>query len=276
MIDALNKDMPFDRFTIEQIAGDLLPNATVAQKVATGFQRNTLTNEEGGTDREQFRVEAVVDRVNTLGTVYLGLTVGCAECHDHKYDPISQREYYQLFAFYNSANEATLTLAPPEQVATQKKLKTQLILLERKLTAHKTAFAKKQPAWEKSLTSAAQAKLSLEVRAALAVPEKMRNAQQKKLVGNAYLQTDTVRQPLEKEVAGLKKNVVPLTTTLILQELSPPRVTDIHLRGDFLRKGVQVTPVVPTVLHSLPAAKTRIAWTWRAGWSMRGTHSRRA
>jgi mono/diheme cytochrome c family protein len=102
VIDALNADLSYDRFTIEQLAGDLLPSSTMEQKVATGFHRNTLTNKEGGVDKEQFRVEAVVDRVNTTSRVFLGLTVGCAQCHDHKYDPISHREYFRLFAFFNS------------------------------------------------------------------------------------------------------------------------------------------------------------------------------
>ncbi len=105
VIDALNRDMPFDQFTIEQLAGDLLPDATAEQKIATGFHRNTQINEEGGIDLEQFRVEAVVDRVNTTGSVFLGLTVGCCQCHDHKFDPISQKEYYQLFAFFNNVDE---------------------------------------------------------------------------------------------------------------------------------------------------------------------------
>lgn len=102
VIQAFNGNKPFDRFAIEQLAGDLLPGATSAQKQATGFHRNTLTNKEGGVDQEQFRVEAVVDRVNTTARVFLGLTLGCAQCHDHKYDPFSQREYYELFAFFNS------------------------------------------------------------------------------------------------------------------------------------------------------------------------------
>lgn len=101
VIDAINRDMPFDQFTIEQLAGDLLPNATWEQKIATGFHRNTPTNRENGIDKEEFRIKAVIDRVNTTGVVWLGLTVGCAQCHTHKYDPITQREYYQLFAFFN-------------------------------------------------------------------------------------------------------------------------------------------------------------------------------
>jgi mono/diheme cytochrome c family protein len=108
VIEAVNADMPFDQFTIEQLAGDLLPNATPEQKLATAFHRQTLTNTEGGVDQEQFRNEAVFDRTETTGSVWLGLTVGCARCHTHKYDQISQREYYQVFAFFNNGDE-TLT-----------------------------------------------------------------------------------------------------------------------------------------------------------------------
>ncbi|MBS1790361.1 MAG: PSD1 domain-containing protein [Acidobacteria bacterium] len=102
VIQALNEDKPFDQFTIEQLAGDLLPNPTKAQLVATGFHRNTVINEEGGVDPEQARVEQVMDRVNTTGAVWLGLTVGCAQCHSHKFDPIPHKEYYQFLAFFNS------------------------------------------------------------------------------------------------------------------------------------------------------------------------------
>ena len=108
VIEALNGNMPFDQFTMEQVAGDLLPDATVEQRVATGFFRNTLTNREAGTSREEFRVEQVLNRTETLGTVWLGLTVGCARCHDHKYDPISQKDFYQLSAFFNSAQETNI------------------------------------------------------------------------------------------------------------------------------------------------------------------------
>jgi hypothetical protein len=105
VIWALNSDMPFDDFSIQQLAGDLLENPTQEQLVATGFHRNTLVNQEGGTDAEQFRNEAVVDRVNTTGAVWLGLTLGCAQCHTHKFDPITHREYYQFFAFFNSGQD---------------------------------------------------------------------------------------------------------------------------------------------------------------------------
>ena len=108
--------MPFDEFTIEQLAGDLLPNRTTDTLVATGFNRNTLTNREGGTDPEQFRDEQVLDRAATLGTVWLGLTVGCAQCHNHKFDPISQKEFYQLSAFFNTQEEVNIPAPLPGEI----------------------------------------------------------------------------------------------------------------------------------------------------------------
>jgi hypothetical protein len=114
VIDAINRDLPFDAFTVEQLAGDLLPEATAEQHLATAFHRQTLTNTEGGVDQEQFRVAAVMDRTETLGTVWLGLSVGCARCHTHKYDQITQREYYQLYAFFNNADEVAISLAADE------------------------------------------------------------------------------------------------------------------------------------------------------------------
>ena len=113
VIRALNEDMPFDQFTIRQLAGDMLPGATKADRVATGFHRNTMLNEEGGIDPLEYRYYATVDRLNTTGTAWMGLTVGCAQCHSHKYDPIQQREYYQLMAFLNNADEPEMEVADP-------------------------------------------------------------------------------------------------------------------------------------------------------------------
>ncbi len=110
VVGAFNRDLPFDQFTVEQLAGDLLPKPTKEQQIATGFHRNTSFNEEGGTDAEQFRVERIVDRTNTTAAVWLGLTVGCAQCHDHKYDPVSQVDYYRLYAFFNNCDEPTMTI----------------------------------------------------------------------------------------------------------------------------------------------------------------------
>jgi hypothetical protein len=114
VIKALNADMPYDRFTVEQIAGDLIPGADLSQRVATGFHRNTMLNEEGGIDPLEFRHHAVADRVATTGTVWLGLTIGCAQCHTHKFDPIPHADYYRVFAFLNNADEPEIEVASPE------------------------------------------------------------------------------------------------------------------------------------------------------------------
>jgi hypothetical protein len=114
VVRALNSDMPFDQFTVEQIAGDLLPNPTRDQLIATGFHRNTMLNEEGGIDPLEFRYHAMTDRVATTGSTWLGLTLGCAQCHTHKYDPITHREYFQIMAFLNNADEPDLDLPPPD------------------------------------------------------------------------------------------------------------------------------------------------------------------
>ncbi len=119
VINAINADLPFDQFTVEQLAGDLLPGATTQQRIATGFHRNTMLNEEGGIDPLEFRFHAMVDRVATTGTTWLGLTVGCAQCHTHKYDPITHREYYQMFAFLNNADELDLDLPPADATKQQ-------------------------------------------------------------------------------------------------------------------------------------------------------------
>lgn len=117
VITAFNRDLPFNEFTIEQIAGDLLPDATEQQKVATGFHRQTLTNREGGVDKEEFRCKATVDRTSTTGTVWLGLSVGCAECHSHKFDPISHQEFYQLYSFFNNASERDIPEPTAQELA---------------------------------------------------------------------------------------------------------------------------------------------------------------
>lgn len=130
VIDAINNDMTFDQFTIKQLAGDLLPNATLADRVATGFHRNTMLNEEGGIDPLEFRYHAMVDRVGTTGTVWLGMSIACAQCHNHKYDPVSQKEYYQLMAYLNNAEEPELELVDEtlqqERNAAQKKIQSWL------------------------------------------------------------------------------------------------------------------------------------------------------
>jgi len=164
VIQALNADMPFDQFTIEQIAGDLLPNATESQKIATGFHRCAPTNIEGGTLPEENRAEQVLDRVNTTGAIWLGTTLECCQCHDHKYDPFSIKEYYSLLAFYNSTElEADLavphrpssikfkgprlSIANPERDRQRKKAKHQLTVVKKQRSKRSQELDSQLEAW---------------------------------------------------------------------------------------------------------------------------------
>ena len=155
VIDAFNRNMPYDQFTIEQIAGDLLPNATTEQITATAFHRNTMTNVEGGIIPEEYRVAAVKDRIATTGQVWMGLTVGCAQCHSHKFDPIAQKDYYRLFAVFNETEdnnrgdeEPTLPLPTPEQVAKTAALKDEMTALQEKMKGVTPEFEAELGAWE--------------------------------------------------------------------------------------------------------------------------------
>ncbi|MBX3414011.1 MAG: PSD1 domain-containing protein [Pirellulales bacterium] len=129
VIKALNADMPFDQFTIEQLAGDMLPDATLEQRIATGFHRNTMLNEEGGIDPLEFRFHAMVDRVATTGTVWLGLTTGCAQCHTHKFDPITHKDYYRLMAFLDNAYEPELDVPTEAQAARRREIEREIATL---------------------------------------------------------------------------------------------------------------------------------------------------
>ncbi|MCX6380081.1 MAG: PSD1 and planctomycete cytochrome C domain-containing protein [Armatimonadetes bacterium] len=128
VINALNRDMPFNKFTIEQLAGDMLPNATLDQKIATGLHRNTMLNEEGGIDPLEYRFYAMTDRLATTGTTWLGLTTGCAQCHSHKFDPITQKEYYQMMAFLNNADEPEMEVLRPELMVKRQEIQGQIDL----------------------------------------------------------------------------------------------------------------------------------------------------
>ena len=229
VIRAMNADMSFNQFTIEQIAGDLLPNPTVDQLIATGFHRNTPSNFEGGIDFEQYRVEAVVDRVSTTGAAYLGLTLGCARCHDHKFDPISQKEFYQLYAYFNNTNEITteaerydfnrpiLPVPAPEEIARHKAWESQWLAISRELIGYVRQL------------SATHAK-------------------------------STEKDPeLQERIANLRelrKREPKYTTALVMQELPQPRDAYIHLGGEFTRKGIPVKPGIPAVLPQLPENAT--------------------
>ena len=156
VIKAFNADMPFDRFTIEQLAGDLLPRQPdprkdLDQRVATGFLRNSMLNQEGGVDPEQFRVEGLIDRVDAIGNAFLGLTIKCAQCHNHKFDPIKQTEYYQFYAFLNSDDEPELETPDARVTVKRKLIQTEIAKLEDELTAHAPDLKDRMAAWERKM-----------------------------------------------------------------------------------------------------------------------------
>ena len=153
VVAAFNQDMPYDRFVTEQIAGDLLPNATAEQIVATGFLRNSMLNEEGGVDPEQFRMETMFDRMDCIGKSVLGLTIQCAQCHNHKFDPLSQQEYYRLFAFLNNDHEGSTVVYPGEQQMLVANLARQMRDLEAGLRHTTPEWQERMNQWEDSVKS---------------------------------------------------------------------------------------------------------------------------
>jgi hypothetical protein len=268
VIDALNRDLPFDQFVVEQIAGDLLPNPTEQQLVATGFHRNTLINLEGGIDFEQYRVDAVADRVDTTGAVFLGLTLGCARCHDHKYDPISQREYYQLFAFFNNvdelagdwgeagrrrAHEPLLFFGTAEEKQRKQAVRAQLEVLEKELEEYKATLDPRRPEWEKNLSDEERSKLKPEIQFILTVPAEERSSIMRTALDSVFYRTDAGYRQRQETIRAVAKMEPKLKSTMIMRERTEPRETYIHLGGDFLRKGVTVKPDVPKVLPPLAA-----------------------
>ena len=258
VIDAINRDMPFDQFTIEQLAGDLLPGATEQQKIATGFHRNTQINQEGGIDVEQFRIDSVFDRVATTGTVFLGLTVGCAQCHDHKFDPILQKEYYQLFAFFNNQEEPTLTVYPPELNAAD------LIAEKKQLDkVIRDVMAKMDSAietWEAELTEEQRMALPKETQKILSGDKKKkRTAPQKEIlyaegIGATDVDFKKTRDRIRQIDTMLEQGV----NTLVMKELAQPRKTTVFVQGDFTRPSEEVTCSTPSVLHSLDKTKSNL------------------
>jgi mono/diheme cytochrome c family protein len=222
VIDAFNQNLPFDEFTIDQIAGDLLPNATPEQRIASGFNRNHMINFEGGAIPEEYHAAYIVDRVSTTSTVWLGLTVACAQCHDHKFDPISQREFYQLYAFFhnvpekgldgNQGNAAPmLPLPTPEQAATQRILETQIEALQQ---------LSSEAAEDKVLKEATAGEL----------------------------------KKLEEERTTVVREI---PTTMVMSEMAEPRETFVMVRGQYDQFGTKVQADTPASLPPLPADAPR-------------------
>ncbi|HVJ81277.1 MAG TPA: DUF1549 domain-containing protein, partial [Planctomycetia bacterium] len=159
VVGALNRDLPYDRFIVEQIAGDLIPGATQDQIVATGFLRNSMINEEGGVDPEQFRMDAMFDRMECIGKSVLGLTIQCAQCHAHKFDPIAHEEYYRLFAYLNNDHEAQRVVYTAEERRKIADLRRAMAAIENDLRMRTPDWAQRMAAWEKALPKSPDWKL---------------------------------------------------------------------------------------------------------------------
>jgi hypothetical protein len=223
VIEAFNRNLPYDQFTIEQLAGDLLESPTNEQLLATAFHRNTMANDEGGTDDEEFRVAAVKDRIETTMQIWMGLTVGCAKCHSHKFDPITQREYYQAYAFFNQSEDADRGDEEPKAA------------LPRPFEAERIA---KRRAKVETLQALSGSSLALSA--------------QDPLLEEVI--TDSLRgqsERLQGEISQIERDVA----TPIMRELPADkrRVTHTMVKGNFLAPGEAVEPAVPVAFPPLPA-----------------------
>lgn len=250
VIDAVNADKPFDDFVVEQLAGDLLPDATRAQQVATGFHRNTMINQEGGIDKEEFRIEGVVDRVNTTGAVFLGLTLGCAKCHDHKYDPVYQDEYYKLFAFYNNDDEVDLDLPTEAQAARIAALKAEIAGIAPARDAYRAeAVQEKLETWLAAQPPDVVKNWGLKEQAAQKTARADWTEEQERLIQKRFLQLDETYCEFEKQVQAIQQKLPEVPQTMVLRKRAEPRESHLFEQGDFTRLGEKVLPGTPAVLH---------------------------
>ncbi|MBQ11192.1 MAG: hypothetical protein CMJ45_06560 [Planctomyces sp.] len=298
VINAFNTNMPFDRFTLEQIAGDLLPHASTSQRIASGFNRNTTYNEEGGADPDEFLVVYAVERASTTGTVFLGLTLGCAQCHEHKYDPISQTDFYRFYAFFNSVDgekgamghdiplPPLLDLATPRQQQQRDRLAEKLETIGKQIKARvagvkldaakdtatkkegKTddGFFTKQSDWEAYAAKLDAKKLPKQIVTLLKSKPEDRNDDQKKqlreyFIERGYSVTRTVFAPLHKQQDALQaekdKLEKAIPTTMIMKAMAKRRPAHLLIRGDFLQKGSEVQPGIPSIFKPLSADRPR-------------------
>jgi mono/diheme cytochrome c family protein len=276
VINAFNHNMPYDRFLTEQLAGDLLPRATLDQQIATGFIRCSVTTNEGGSIDEEWHVRNAVDRLDTTGTVFLGMSVGCARCHDHKYDPLRTKEYYQLFAFFNSIDGPPLDgnaaqhapvvrVASPEQLAALEALKKKADALRHKIAAElaQVKFDESElVSWLRLQEGKGGAGLPRPVEAAIKVRAAKRNDPQKKQLRDHFLEhvcakTRLLFDPLHRELSAAEKELAELEktypTTLVFKESAQPRPAYILKRGEYDQRGDRVERNTPAALPPMPA-----------------------
>jgi mono/diheme cytochrome c family protein len=272
VIDALNRDLPFDAFLTDQLAGDLRPEVTLDQRVATGFHRNTQINEEGGIDPEQFRVEAIADRVNTTASVFLGLTIGCAQCHDHKYDPISQREYYNLFAFFNSVDEPEIELATSEELQERDRVRAEIDAFLDRLKSDHPELQHKLRDWEAQLDPAFKVSQPSETKKTFDVKIEDRTERQNRLILQLYVREAPEFANERSALDALRRNEKVFVSSLVVKERATPRPTFVHVAGDFTRQGEPVEPDVPAVLPPLQRESSRPTRLDLARWLVAPEH----
>ena len=279
VINALNRDMPFNQFTIQQIAGDLIPDASLDQKIATGFHRCTTCNVEAGVDPEENRVNQIFDRVNTTGMVWLGTTFECAQCHNHKYDPFTQQDYYQIFAFFNNTplevkqvgKSVTFDVTGPKlmvplsKTAQQQKdqLTKERLALQKQLNQRQRELETGYPAWEEATLALLEnseegSKVPDNIRKILNTETDKRTAKQTKALNAYQREQDPDFADLTKQLNQVRQqlNALEPDTSLVMVEMDKPRMNNIFKRGNFLDKGAQVKPQTPESLHPLQAEDT--------------------
>jgi hypothetical protein len=260
VIRAFNTNLPFDRFTTEQLAGDLLPGSTLEQKVASAYNRLLQTTEEGGAQAKEYETKNAADRVRNVSTVWLGATMGCCQCHDHKFDPYSMKDFYSLAAFFADVKEAAighrepgLPVPEPEQTAALKRLDEQMAPLQKVLATPTPELDAAQAKWEEALRLPEVRKLPKEVAAVLLVEPAKRTPQQKQDLAAHYRTVAPALQKVREQLAALQrqKDAIDKAIPRVLVSVSaPPRVVRILPRGNWMDdSGPVVTPAVP---HFLP------------------------
>lgn len=278
VIDAFNKNMPFDRFTIEQLAGDLLPNAGWPEKIASGYNRLLQTTEEGGAQAKEYQAKYYADRVRNASTVWLGMTLGCTECHDHKYDPFRTKEFYQFQAFFADLQEVSVgrqaqTLVPsPLQAIKLKSLEEQITPFQKAMTAATPELEQAQAKWEELSRQAKFKGLPNEIAAILEVEAGKRSEKQRQALAKHFRDvTPLLADPRDqlKTLTKEKEEFTKAIPTTLISISGPPRSVKVLPRGNWLDdSGEVVQPETPAALPRLKADKQRATRLDLANWIM--------